>query len=99
MNPQPPAVDPDNVPEALCCGVFNLSFVAGNLATLTFTHPRPLIGLLIGSNQVQDEFVVRARIVLSLDNLIGLRNFLNEAIKEDPTAMAAPVTGGSGKLN
>jgi hypothetical protein len=100
MNPeQPAAVDPDNIPETLCCGVFNLSFVAGNLATLTFTHPRPKIGPLIGSNQVQDEFVVRARIVLSLDNLIGLRNFLNEAIKKDPTAMASPVTGGSGKLN
>lgn len=100
MNPQqPPAVDPDNVPETLCCGMFNLSFVAGNLATLTFTHPRPKIGPLVGSNQIEDELVVRARIVLSLENLVALRNFLNEAIKEDPAAMASPATGGSGKLN
>jgi hypothetical protein len=100
MNPQQPsAVDLDNIPETLCCGVFNLSFMAGNLATLTFTHPRPKIGPLIGSNQIQDELVVRARIVMNLDNLVALRNFLNEAIKEDPTAMASPVTGGSGKLN
>jgi hypothetical protein len=31
------AIDPDNVPEILCDGMFNVS-VAGNLATLTFTH-------------------------------------------------------------
>jgi hypothetical protein len=95
MNPQQPsAVDLDNVPETLCCGVFNLSFVAGNLATITFTHPRPKIGLLIASNQIQD-----TRIVMNLDNLVALRDFLNNAVKDDRTAMASPATGGSGKLN
>jgi hypothetical protein len=97
---QPPAVDPDHVPETLCCGMFNLSFVASNLATLTFTHPRPQIGPLLASNYVQDEVVVRARIVLPTDNLVALRNFLNKAIKDDPTAMSdTPATGGSGRLN
>lgn len=97
---QPPAVDPDHVPETLCCGMFNLSFLAGNLATLTFTHPRPQIGPLVASNHIQDELVVRARIVMNLDNLVALRNFLNEAIKDDPAAaMPTPATGGSSKLN
>jgi hypothetical protein len=96
---QPPAEDPENVPETLCCGMFNLSFVAGNLATLTFTHPRPKIGPLFASGQVQDEYVVRARVVMHLDNLVALKNFLNNAIKEDPAAMTAPVSGGSGQLH
>jgi hypothetical protein len=95
---QPPAVDPNNVPETLCCGMFNLSFLAGNLATLTFTHPRPKAGpLLVG--EIQDEFVVRARIVMHSDNLVALKNFLNDSIKEDLAAMTAPVTGGSVKLH
>lgn len=97
---QPPAVDSDNVPETLCCGAFNLSFLTGNLATLTFTHPRPKIGPLLATNEIQDELVVRARIVMNFDNLIALRNFLRDAIKDGPAAaMATPVTGGSGRLN
>jgi hypothetical protein len=93
------AVDPDNVPETLCCGRFNLSFFAGNLATLTFTHPRPKASPLIDSNQIQDESVVRARIVMHLDNLVALRNFLNDALKEESPATIAPVSGEPGKLN
>ena len=46
-------------------------------------------------NQPGIESVVRARIVTTTDNLIALRNLLNDAIKEDATA----TTGGSGKLN
>jgi hypothetical protein len=37
--------------------------------------------------------------VMHLDNLKALRNFLNDAIKDDAAAMTTPVTGGSGKLN
>lgn len=44
------AVDLDSTRETLCCGVFNLSFMANNLATLTLTHPRPKIGPLIASS-------------------------------------------------
>ena len=87
---QPPAADPDNVPETLCCGRFNLSFLAGSLATLTFTHPRPKAGPLLDTNQIHEESVVRARIVMHLDNLLALRNFLNEAIKDDPATMTTP---------
>jgi hypothetical protein len=96
---QPPAADPDNVPETLCCGRFNLSFLAGSLATLTFTHPRPKAGPLLDTSQIHEESVVRARIVMHLDNLLALRNFLNEAIKDDPATMTTPVSGGSGKPN
>ena len=96
---QPTAVDPDNVPETLCCGRFNLSFLAGNLSTLTFTHPRPKAGPLLDSNQIQDEAVVRARIVMHLDNLVALRNFLNDAIKEGAAATTAPASSDAGKLN
>jgi hypothetical protein len=96
---QTPAADPDNVPETLCCGRFNLSFLAGSLATLTFTHPRPKAGPLFDSNEIHEESVVRARIVMHLDNLVALRNFLNEAIKSDPASMTTPASGGSGKPN
>jgi len=96
---QTPAADPDNVPETLCCGRFNLSFLAGSLATLTFTHPRPKAGSLFDSNEIHEESVVRARIVMHLDNLVALRNFLNEAIKSDPASMTTPASGGSGKPN
>lgn len=96
---QIPAVDLDNTPETLCCGVFNLSFMANNLATLTFTHPRPKIGPLIAASQIQEELVVRARIVMHMENLVALRNFLNDAIKDNPAAPSAPLTGGSERLN
>jgi len=96
---QTPAADPDNVPETLCCGRFNLSFLAGSLATLTFTHPLPKAGPLFYSNEIHEESVVRARIVMHLDNLVALRNFLNEAIKSDPASMTTPASGGSGKPN
>ena len=96
---QIPAVDPDNIPETLCCGIFNLSFMANGLATLTFTHPRPKAGPLLNSTQIQEELVVRARIVMHADNFVALRNFLNEAVKDDAAAMTSPVTGGSSALN
>src|SRR5262245_29140611 len=37
---QPEVIDPDNVPETLCEGMFNVSF-AGPNAVITFTHIRP----------------------------------------------------------
>lgn len=39
--PKPPIVtDPDNVPEMLCDGPFNVT-IAGPFVTLTFAHGRP----------------------------------------------------------
>jgi hypothetical protein len=37
---QPDVIDPDNIPETICDGAFNLSFVGPN-AVITFTHMRP----------------------------------------------------------
>jgi hypothetical protein len=64
---EPPASDPDNVPETL--GRFNLAVGPGPLATLTFTHVRNKTGPLIDQSQIDPESVVRARIVTTLENL------------------------------
>jgi hypothetical protein len=97
VNHQPRTIDPDNVPETLCLGMFNISFSVAGLATLTFTHIRPKPGPLIDGNQVEDESVVRARIVTTPDNLIALRDVLNNVLKNVPAATA--VSGGAGGLN
>jgi hypothetical protein len=34
---QPDVIDPDNIPETICDGAFNLSFVGPN-AVITFTY-------------------------------------------------------------
>ena len=78
---EPPTVDTDNVPETLCLGRFNLS-ISPPLATLTFTHLRPKIAPLIDSGAVEPESVVRARIVISLDNLAAMRDVLNKVFQE-----------------
>lgn len=95
--PEQPCIDPDNIPETICAGRFNLSFSSGGLATLIFTHVRPKVGPLVDRGQIDEETVVRARIVTTTDNLVALRNLLNEAIKDEPAATT--VTGGAGKLN
>jgi hypothetical protein len=82
--PNQPTIDPDNVPETLCVGRFNLSFAAGNLATLTFTHVRPKAGAMIDDGQIQEECIVRARIVTTAENLVALRNLLNDARSGEP---------------
>jgi hypothetical protein len=94
---EPPAVDPDNIPETLCVGRFNLAVGPGPLATLTFTHVRNKTGPLIDNGQIDPESVVRARIVTTLDNLAAMRDLLNRVI-QDPAAPAASA-GGSAKLN
>jgi len=95
---EPPGKDPDTVPETLCIGKFNIAFNNAGLATLTFTHVRPKAGDLLDNGQIIEESVVRARIVTTGDNLIALRDLLNNLIKDQPGASTA-VGGGSGKLN
>ena len=97
----PRATDPDNVPETLCVGRFNV-VVKPPFATLTFTHVRPKIGSLIDRSAVdrsavEEESVVRARIVTTLDNLAALKDVLNTII-QDQTAHTVS-GGGSAKLN
>ncbi len=88
----PPTIDPDNVPEILCDGQFNVS-VAGQFATLTFTHVRPDATTLFGTSTFDLKSIVRARIVVSLANLGALRDLLNLMLQSpQPPARSA---GGS----
>lgn len=88
----PPVSDPDNVPEILCDGRFYLH-PHGNLATITFTHSRPSPEKLFANGTLEPTDIVRARITLTIPNLIALRALLNEIIKEGPTPM--PAGGGT----
>ena len=87
-------IDPDHVPETLCNGMFYLTW-SGDLATLTFTHTRPKAAALFGSDNVEDEQIVRARIVMNSSGMGALRDLLTRSIKgsgESPTAGAAGET-------
>jgi hypothetical protein len=88
---QPPVADPDNIPEALCDGQFNVS-VLGQLATLTFTNVRPDAGDMFGTGAINTKAVVRARIVLTWGNLVSLRDLLNRII-QTPDVPAPPAGG------
>jgi hypothetical protein len=91
----PTTIDPDNVPEILCVGKFNVSTSVAGLITFTFTHARPKAGPLLDANQIDEENVVRARIVTTIDNAIGLRNILDSIIKKQPSGPAADDAGSS----
>jgi hypothetical protein len=91
---QPPVIDPDNVPEIVCDGRFNIS-VTGSLATLTFTHVRPDPTALLRDGTVNPNSVVRARIVLTIQNLAALRDLLDRVIQRPE--VPAPPSGGSTK--
>ena len=83
-------IDPDNIPEILCDGRFNFH-PHGVLATLTFTceraEPNDLFG---GTVNVRD--VVRARITMTLNSMVALRDLLSRVIQ---TPSGAPAAGGS----
>jgi hypothetical protein len=84
-------IDPDRVPEILCDGKFNVT-VRGSLATLTFTHVRPEATALLSDGTVNVQAVVRARIVLTMHNLVALRDLLNRVI-HTPDAPTPPAGG------
>ncbi|MFH1340490.1 MAG: hypothetical protein ABIL01_04635 [Pseudomonadota bacterium] len=94
-----PAIDPDNIPETLCIGRFNVTFGPGPWATMTFTHHRNKVGPLMNEGQTIPESVVRARIVTTPENMVALRDLLNDLLKDHPASAAAAVAGSSGKPN
>jgi hypothetical protein len=96
--PEPPGRDPDNIPETLCLGKFNIMVSSAGLVTITFTNVRPKAGPLLDSGQIEEESVVRARIVTTIDNAGALRDILNSMIQNQP-GMPATASGGSSKLN
>jgi hypothetical protein len=83
----PPVIDPDSVPEMLCDGQFNVS-IGGPLAMLTFTQVRPDATALFNGT-IDAKSVVRARIVLPINNLAALRDLLNRIIQEPGTPVAS----------
>jgi hypothetical protein len=96
-SPPPPVFDPDNVPETLCDGQFNLSF-SGQLAILTFTHLRPDATQMFAKSTFVPSAIVRARIAINLQNLVALRDFLNTHVQTTPTGVRPiPATGGTTK--
>jgi hypothetical protein len=88
---QIPVTDPENVPEVLCDGQLNVS-VMGNFATLTFTHVRPDATALFRDGTMEPRAIVSARIVITVENLIALRDLLNRVIQSPDTP--APPAGG-----
>ena len=68
MAETPQLIDPDNVSETLCDGMFNIS-VVGGLAYLTFTHLRPDAAKLFAGVSQDQASVVRARIVIPVASL------------------------------
>jgi hypothetical protein len=87
-----PVVDPDNIPETVCIGRFNVTH-EGGIGTITFTHERKRPNTMMGDiiDLSDKDFVVRARIVTTVGNLAALRDVLNSVLKEDtaaPTAVA-----------
>ena len=89
---QAAVTDPDNIPEILCDGQVNVS-ITDNLATLTFTHVRPDVTKMFKEQTIDPRAVVRARIVISVPNLVAFRDLLNRVIQDPNTP--APPTGGT----
>src|SRR5690348_2218408 len=91
---RPTVIDPDNISESLCEGPFNI-FWNGDRTMLTFTHQRLRPNPLFIDGTTQFEIVVRARISMSKDNLLALRDLLtrlfppNEQETPSPTGSAA----------
>jgi hypothetical protein len=85
-----PTIDPDNVPETLCDGRFYLTW-SGRLGTLTFTCVRPKADVLFDQGKVNNVGIVRARIVMSIENLVALRDMLTASIKVQPGAEPSPI--------
>jgi len=88
------AIDPDNVPEIICDGGFNVQW-AGSRATITFTHNRARTKPLLEDGQLEFDAVVRARIATSIDNILALRDLLNRIFPEGQS-IEAPTGGTAG---
>jgi hypothetical protein len=83
----PPVTDPDNILEVFCDGQMNVA-IRGNLATITFTHVRPDPTPMFKDGTVR----ATARVVITVPNLIALRDLLNLVITAPQ--QPAPPAGG-----
>jgi hypothetical protein len=68
------------------------------LATITFTHIRPDVSQVFAKATFVPIAIVRARIILNLQNLAALKDTLNAFIQTASTSETpAPATGGATK--
>ena len=83
--------DPDRVHETFCDGPFNI-LAMGSFAHLTFTTMRRKTEPLFRDGTIEHEGTVRARIVITTENLVALRDLLNR-IRQYPTTPQPPAGG------
>lgn len=83
--------DPIDVQETICDGAIKV-VIHGSLGTLIFTHVRPSAVPLFERGELETEATVRARIVLTVENIVALRDLLNQMLK-DPQAASGTTTG------
>jgi hypothetical protein len=87
--PQPRVDDPETVPEIWVNGSVNIS-VTGPVATITFSHVRPnSADLFAGKQPATLNAVVRARIVMPMEGLAGLKQLLDQLIIETAPSSSA----------
>jgi hypothetical protein len=85
---QPAVIDPDSVPETLCDGQFYIHG-SGPFVTLTFTHLRPDAGPMFADDQLALRQIVRARIVMTVGNVVALRDLLSRVLENPDRSPAA----------
>ena len=84
--------------EILCLGPFYVQ--PAQLATITFTNPRPNAARLFNEDNQTHESVVAARIVTSFANLVALRDLLNRLLPVNTNNQpAADMPGGSSTVH
>jgi hypothetical protein len=87
-------------PETLCDGPFYVQ--PGNpISVITFTNRRPKVNPLFKENKAEVETVVSARIVVSHEQLINMRDLLNRllAAGSEPPKAGAATAGGSSTIH
>lgn len=85
----PKVADPDKVVETLCDGPFYFH-THGEMATLTLSHNRPKASQMFEQHDVQIESIVRARITMTMDNWVSLRDLLGRLVREGISTVQVP---------
>jgi hypothetical protein len=91
-----PVNDPNQVPNTLCDGQFNVS-IHPPLATITFTTNRPKPGPLF-KGTIDLESIVAARVTMTIPQAASLRDLLGRVINAHESSPSA-TTASCGKPN
>ena len=81
MTKESQVIDPHHIPETLCNGRINIS-VQGSDVIMMFTHRRPKAAELM-EGDIQEQDVVKARIVMNRSVAASLRDLLGRLFKDD----------------